>query len=333
MSRFLTCILLSAFAASSVLAGQCPECWEQCFNAPTSSLADEYAEILNMITSLRAAKSAAGTDATHFAFDATESDPNRYKYQKALAAIAAVALDTDPGAPCENPLYVATYYTEFAVSTLWCQDKCDMAAYITSNPIMNMYPQTPSNSFQVVSLACLINEVIMRIVGGPACPAQDRDSLLVKFTNGPYSQLDWPLGTFTCNNNDLVKSVVETGDDTLTPSPGSVFPEPNSLYFQIPYDDDNEERLDAAVEILDCISEKCCSGDIPPPLQNEATLRRLRDNAGATTLYVFRQGLKEPEKINVRSEKEAVETIQKLAEEDFKNAPRGRPKADTRRRG
>ena len=181
MKIALTFFLFGIFATNSVLGADCPECWEQCFTTTDASQFEAYGEIHQIVTSLRSARHAYGIEATHFAFDATEANNQRYNYQKMLAAIVSLTLPTDPFKPCPNPLYVAKYYSLGATMTAsgMCQPKCKMANYITVHPTMGM--GTQFLPFQWVTPACWLSNFVMNYIGGQNCERGDRKTMLVVY--------------------------------------------------------------------------------------------------------------------------------------------------------
>ncbi len=189
-----------------------------------------------------------------------------------------------------------------------------MANYITVDPTMTLIPQTPTDSIQYVTWACSLITYLMEYVGKDTCPAQERATLVVEFTNGPYEQID-VTSTITepleltlpaCNELGQVRSVVEAGGNTRTPLPDSLQPQPTNLYFKMAF---SVERWLAATYILNCMSHECCDGGVGLPTGGGGN-QQVEESE--TTLYYFKSGLKQVGKIKVGSRTEALDIIKKL---------------------
>ncbi len=176
---------------------------------------------------------------------------------------------------------------------------------------MTMRPQTSDYDYDSPYLACWNSEFVTTRVGSDTrCPKKDRDSLLVVFTNEPYNQQDKPLNGTTdtfCNENNVVRSVVEAGGDTSTPSTGSVVPFPANLYFKRKL---SNKKFRAAEAILSCMSQVCCGGSVQLPDHDRK--KREADEGDEETFYLYRVGDTKPMEFHARNSAEAEEMIQEL---------------------
>jgi len=260
---FLLCVTLAISLSNTVWAccengDSCncePNCWERCFNNPSSTLKgdkDAYIRIYNMALGLRNLYAPCfKPHGTAYMLDATVPGSSTFQYQRDLASIVA---QVQPVGDNCNPFCVNKFYNNFAyyVWSWQCKDRCEIFSLFNSRSFASHQSPNSGNSWVggglILADHCFKNKRL-------PCTNCTSNELVIAFTNSQIrgSSSSWCSGPSTGKGRPFYCAAVGTGTATY---PNLSSQMQSGSIFLVP---ETAATRSAASRINRCIHNQCCT--------------------------------------------------------------------------